>query len=155
MKILFSAFVGLCLSVIAFSATAGDHGDVADAIKAQEAHWAASLLRGDLDAVDALMHPNFRLVRAYSDGPAISKADYLGMEGMSANAADVTSVAIVEKAGPIVVARVTWTMDWSQEGYGKLPPHFDMIDTWVKGDDGAYRILSRVSQLADGPPEAD
>ena len=155
MKILISAFVALCLAPHAFPATAGHHGGVADAIKAQEARWAASLLKGDLDAVDALMHPNFRLVRAYSDGPAISKADYLGMKGMSANAAEVTSVSIVEQAGPIVVARVTWTMDWSQEGVGKLPPHFDLLDTWIRGEDGAYRILSRISQLTDGPPEAN
>ena len=138
-------------SLFAGSAIAGEKSEIKDAIVAQEKTWAASLLAEDLDTVANLMHRDFRLIRAYSDQPPITKEMYLGMEGMSATSADVTSVKITEKAGPVVVTRVTWSMDWQQEGVGKLPPHFDMIDTWVKGEDGAWRILSRVSQIADGP----
>lgn len=155
MKKLVSLAAAIFVAVFAHPALAGHHEAAADAIRAQEERWAASLLKGDLDAVDALMHRDFRLVRAYSDQPPISKEAYLSMEGMSANSAEVTSVAIVDAAGPVVAARVTWSLDWEQEGVGKLPPHFDMLDTWVKGDDGVWRILSRISQLADGPPEAN
>lgn len=135
--------------LFASAANAGDKA--ADAILAQEKAWGAALLAGDLETVDALMHRDFRLIRAYGDAPPITKEMYLGMEGMSASSVEVTSVKITEEAGPIAVARVTWSLDWSQEGVGKLPPHFDMIDTWVKGEDGTWRILSRVSQIADGP----
>jgi len=126
-----------------------------DKILAQEKAWATALLADDLDTVAAMMHRDFRLVRAYGDALPISKEMYLGMEGMSASTADVTSVIITEEVGPIVVARVTWTMDWEQEGVGKLPPHFDMIDTWVEDEGGVWRILSRVSQVADGPYRAE
>ena len=155
MKKLISITAAIIVAICAHPAFAGHHGGAADAIRAQEETWAASLVKGDLVAVDALMHRDFRLVRAYSEEPAISKTAYLGLEGMSASAADVTSVSIVEMAGPVVVVRTTWTMDWQMEGVGKLPPHFDMIDTWIEGDDGVYRILSRISQLADGPPSID
>ena len=138
-------------TLFAGSAFAGEKSEIKDAILAQEKSWAASLLANDLETVANLMHRDFRLVRAYSDEPPITKEMYLGMQGMSATSADVTSVKVTEKAGPIVVTRVTWSMDWQQEGAGKLPPHFDMIDTWVKGEDGAWQILSRVSQIADGP----
>ena len=122
-----------------------------EAILAQETAWAAALLANDLDTVASIMHRDFRLIRAYSDEQPISKESYLGMEGMSASAVDVTSVTISEHVGPIVVARVTWSLDWRQEGVGELPPHFDMIDSWIRGEDGVWRILARVSQIADGP----
>jgi hypothetical protein len=51
----------------------------------------------------------------------------------------------------VVVARVTWTLDWEQEGVGKLPPNFDMIDTWKKNENGIWQILSRVSQMLNEP----
>ncbi|NNL88980.1 MAG: nuclear transport factor 2 family protein [Marinicaulis sp.] len=148
MKKTIAAIIAL---MFASSAAAGDVAAPKDAIISQEKAWAQALLDGDLNAVADLMHRDFRLVRAYSDAPPFSKEMYLSMDGMSAYAADVTSVTITEDAGAIAVARVTWTMDWSQEGVGKLPPYFDMIDTWVKGDDGEWRILSRISQIADAP----
>lgn len=123
-------------------------------ILAQEEAWAAALVDSDLDTVASMMHRDFRLVRTYGDTPPISKEMYLGMEGMSASSAEVTSVTIIEEAGPVTVARVTWSLDWEQEGVGKLPPHFDMIDTWIKGEDGVWRILARISQVADGPYRA-
>ena len=122
-----------------------------DEILAQETAWASALVANDLKFVASIMHDDFRLIRAYGDAPPISKEMYLGMEGMSASSADVTSVNVSTEMDSIVVARVTWTLDWEQEGVGKLPPHFDMIDTWKKGEDGIWQILSRVSQMADKP----
>jgi len=122
-----------------------------DEILAQENAWASALVAGDLKFVASIMHDDFRLIRAYGDAPPISKEMYLGMEGMSASSADVTSVNVSTEMDSIVVARVTWTLDWEQEGVGKLPPHFDMIDTWKKGEDGIWQIFSRVSQMADKP----
>ena len=122
-----------------------------DEILAQENAWASALIAGNLDFVASIMHHDFRLIRAYGDAPPISKEMYLGMEGMSALSADVTSVNVSTEMDSIVVARVTWTMDWEQEGVGKLPPHFDMIDTWKRSEDGIWQILSRVSQIADKP----
>ncbi len=148
MKIIFAVIVFVFFVGIA---EAKDNVASKEAIFAQEKAWAAALLLGDLDTVASIMHRDFRLVRAYGDARPISKEMYLGMEGMSASSADVTSVTITEEAGAIVVARVTWSMDWEQEGVGKLPPHFDMIDTWVKGEDGVWRVLARVSQIANAP----
>ena len=120
-------------------------------ILAQENAWASALVANDLKFVASIMHDDFRLIRAYGDAPPISKEMYLGMEGMSASSADVTSVNVSTEMDSMVVARVTWTLDWEEEGVGKLPPHFDMIDTWKKGEDGIWQILSRVSQMADKP----
>ena len=142
------------LAVLIFAgATYAQDGGISkeDSIRAQEEAWAAALLAGDLEKVASIMHRDFRLVRAYGDSPPISKEMYLGMEGMSATSVDVTSVNITEDADSIVVARVKWSLDWEQEGVGKLPPHFDMIDTWTLGQDGVWRILARVSQIADAP----
>ena len=105
----------------------------------------------DLNFVASIMHNDFRLIRAYGDAPPISKEMYLGMKGMSASSAQVTSVNISTKMDSIVVARVTWTLDWEQEGVGKLPPNFDMIDTWKKNENGIWQILSRVSQMLNEP----
>lgn len=131
-------------------ASAEHHGATHEAILAQEEAWASALLAKDLSIVDSIMHRDFRLVRAYGDAPPISKEAYLGMEGMSVSMAEVTSVAVISETGPIVVTRVAWSMDWAQEGVGKLPPHFDMIDTWIRGKDGVWQVLSRISQIADG-----
>lgn len=120
-------------------------------ILAQENAWAAALVANDMGTVDSLMHRDFRLIRAYGDAPPISKDMYLGMEGMSALSADVTSLNISEEMDSIVVARITMTLDWEQEGVGKLPPHFDMIDIWKKNDGGRWQILSRISQIAKEP----
>ncbi|MCP9200482.1 nuclear transport factor 2 family protein [Gramella sp. GC03-9] len=118
-------------------------------ILALEKDWAAALVANDLSKVEDLMHKDFRLIRVYGDTPPITREMYLGMKGMSATSAEVTSLRISEELGPIAVARVSWTLDWQQEGAGKLPPHFDMIDTWIKADNGKWQILSRISQVAD------
>ncbi len=122
-----------------------------DEILGQEKAWATALVANDLNFVDSIMHDDFRLIRAYGTAPPISKEMYLGMKGMSASSAQVTSVNVSTEMDSIVVARVTWTLDWEQEGVGKLPPHYDMIDTWKKSENGIWQILSRVSQMADKP----
>ncbi|WOI54212.1 nuclear transport factor 2 family protein [Parvularcula sp. LCG005] len=137
----------MCLALVG-TAKAQDVGSLAEQITDMENRWGAALLANDLDAVDALMHTNFRLVRVYGEQPPISKEMYLGMQGMSATSIEITSVAITEVAGPVVVARTSWSLDWQQEGVGKLPPYFDLIDTWIQTEDGRWQILSRISQLA-------
>lgn len=122
-----------------------------DEILAQETSWALALAAHDLKFVTSIMHDDFRLIRAYGEAPPISKDMYLGMKGMSVSLAEVTSMNIATEMDSIVVARTTWTMDWEQEGVGKLPPHFDMIDIWKKNKDGIWQILSRVSQILDEP----
>lgn len=129
----------------------GNITETADEILAQEKAWAAALVADDLDTVASIMHRDFRLVRVYGNAPPISKEMYLGMEGMTVSSADVTSVSITEEAEPIVVVRTTWSMDWEQQDIGKLPSHFDMIDTWIKSEDDVWQVLSRISQIADGP----
>ena len=148
MKSILAIAAALCCVA---SADALSEATVEESILAQENAWAAALVAGDLDAVSSILHRDFRLVRTYSDAQPVSKKSYLATKGMTASAADVTSVTITEEAGPIVVARVTWSLDWQQEGVGKLPPHFDMIDSWIKGEDGVWRVLARVSQIADAP----
>ncbi|EAZ81065.1 nuclear transport factor 2 family protein [Algoriphagus machipongonensis] len=120
-------------------------------ILAQETAWASALVADDISFVESIMHDDFRLIRTYGDVPPISKDMYLGMKGMSASLAEVTSLNIVTEMDSIVVARTTWTMDWEQEGVGKLPPYFDMIDTWKKSKDGIWQIFSRISQVAEKP----
>lgn len=149
MKWILTIAIALCCVV-----TADADVDVEASILAQEKIWAAALVADDLDTVATLMHRDFRLMRTYGDAPPISKEAYLRMRGMSASSADVTSVVVTEDAGSVVIARVTWSMDWQQEGVGKLPPRFDMIDTWIKGEDGAWQILARVSQIAEGADRA-
>ncbi len=132
----------------------------ADEILAQEKAWAAALIAGNLDTVAdlnmvaSIMHRDFRLKGYIGDQLPISKDMYLGMKGMSATLAEVTSVKIVEEMGSIAVARVTWTMDWARDGV-KLPPYWDMIDTWIKREDGTWQVLSRISQPADKPYNAN
>lgn len=123
-------------------------------IMAQQEIWADALVANDMATVDALMHPDFRLVRAYGDGAPIDKASYLGMEGMSADSAEITSAEVVDVNGNVAVMRLTMSLDWQQEGYGPLPPHFKMTDTWMENEDGVWQILSRVSLLDDSPPTA-
>ena len=145
-------FLAVTLAFVSSGVACADHFDAShEAILAQEEAWAAALVVEDLDTVASIMHRDFRLVRTYGDAPPISKEAYLGMEGMSVTMADVTSVTVIEEVGSVVVTRVTWSMDWAQEGVGELPPHFEMIDTWIKDNDGAWRILSRVSHVADSP----
>jgi len=124
---------------------------VEEEILSLENAWASALVADDLDFVASIMHNDFRLIRAYGDAPPISKDMYLGMKGMNVLSADVTSVNVTSEMDSIVVARTTWTMNWEQEGVGKLPPHFDVIDTWKKNKNGNWQILSRVSQTVDKP----
>ena len=124
----------------------------AEEILGQEKAWASALVDDDPNNfVASIMHRDFRLIRAYGTTPPISKEMYLGMGGMSASSAQVTSVNVLTEMDSIVVARVTWTLDWEQEGVGKLHPHYDMIDTWKKSKNDIWQILSRVSQKADKP----
>ncbi|MEO1136991.1 MAG: nuclear transport factor 2 family protein [Pseudomonadota bacterium] len=151
MKRVIAAAMALIFTVS--TGLANDSLSAADAVMAQEKAWARALLADDLDTVSELMHPDFRLIRTYSDAPPINKEAYLGMTGMSADAVEVTS-ADIEVVGGVAVAQATWSLDWSQEGVGKLPPHYKLTDVWLKGADGTWRIISRVSQIDDAPPAA-
>lgn len=122
-----------------------------DLIVIQETAWAQALVAGNMNAVDTLMHSDFRLIRTYSDAPPIDKAAYLGMTGMSTTSVEVTSVR-AEVVDNVATAQATWSLDWQREGVGKLPPHYKVTDIWIKETDGIWRIISRVSQLADAPP---
>lgn len=137
--------------VAAGTAFAEDKLSPAGAVLAQEKAWAAALVEADLDTVADLMHPDFRLIRTYSDALPISKEAYLGMTGMSVEFVEVTS-ANIEVVDNVAVAQATWSLDWSQEGVGKLPPHFKLTDVWLKSENGTWRIISRISQVADAPP---
>ncbi|HKK70089.1 MAG TPA: nuclear transport factor 2 family protein [Candidatus Krumholzibacteria bacterium] len=123
----------------------------ADDVTARERAWAAALEAPegtDLEAVDEIMHPDFRLLRTYGEAAPISKEAYLGMTGMDVHSAEITS-SDVRVTGHVAVAHVTMTMDWSQEGRGALPSHFELVDVWVQDDTGTWKVISRTSQLAD------
>jgi ketosteroid isomerase-like protein len=124
---------------------------VTEDIMFQEKKWAEALVDEDLNFVASIMHDDFRLIRAYGNAPSISKEMYPGMKGMSVSSAEVTSLNVCTEMDSIVVARTTWTLDWEQEGIGKLPPHFDVIDIWKMNQDGIWQVLSRVSQTVDKP----
>jgi len=94
------------------------------------------------------MHRDFRLLRTYGNGPPISKEMYLGMTGMEVRSAKITS-SDVRVTGRMAVAHRTMTMDWSQKGRGDWPPEFELIDVWVRNDEGGWRAVSRVSQVVD------
>lgn len=123
----------------------------ADEVLAQERKWAAALVANDMKTVNSIMHRDFRLKRVYGDALPISKEMYLGMTGMSASKMDVTYFEILEELGDIVVAKVAMSMDWQQEGVGKLPPYAVLIDIWQKHKDGTWLVLSRVSHIIDEP----
>ena len=133
---------------IVISTVHAEHGPTVEAqFRGLEEKWANALIDADLDTVSALMHRDFRLIRTYSDGPPISKEMYLGMQGMSVTTAEVISLSVLEYTGNVAVVRNSWTLDWQQEGVGKLPPNFDVIDTWIKDKEEGWLILSRVSLL--------
>ncbi|MEM9869303.1 MAG: nuclear transport factor 2 family protein [Bacteroidota bacterium] len=122
-----------------------------DELMAQEKKWASALVGNDMKTVAALMHRDFRLKRVYGDALPISKEMYLGMPGMSAEKMDVTHFEILEELGDIVIAKTAMSMDWQQEGVGKLPPYSVSIDIWQRNADGSWQVLSRVSQILDEP----
>ncbi|MEM9829919.1 MAG: nuclear transport factor 2 family protein [Bacteroidota bacterium] len=122
-----------------------------DEIMAQEKKWASALVASDMKTVDSIMHRDFRLKRVYGDALPISKEMYLGMPGMSAEKMDVTHFEILEELGAIVVAKTAMSMDWQQEGVGKLPPYSVSIDIWQRNENGSWQVLSRVSQILDEP----
>ncbi|WP_143186096.1 nuclear transport factor 2 family protein [Algoriphagus halophilus] len=130
----------------------GNHQrEVAYKILAQEKAWAAALVANDLNIVEALMHRDFRLKRVYGDALPISKEMYLSMTGMSASKMDVTHFEILDVHDDLAIAKAAMSMDWQQEGVGKLPPYAVLIDTWQKSEDGTWQILSRVSQILEEP----
>lgn len=146
--------IALVSLFITGNAIAGDADGAADAVRQQEQAWADALLASDLETIDAIMHPAFRLVRTYSEDAVIDKAAYLAMQGMSANAVEITSSQVDIHDG-VAVVHVTMEIDWSQEGVGKLPPSFALTDIWRKDQNGTWRVLSRVSQLAGAPSSKD
>ena len=70
MRILIFSIV---LALSAQTSQAEDMSAEQSAVLGQEEAWASALLAGRLDIVDELMHRDFRLVRAYSDEPPITK----------------------------------------------------------------------------------
>lgn len=126
--------------------------DTAVDLKAREQAWVDALVESDLAAFDEIMHPEFRLFRTEPEDVAISKRAYLQTPGMSVSCAEITSFDAEIIAGDVAVVHLTMSLDWQQEGRGPLPPHFELIDTWRRQEDGVWRVLSRISQPADAPP---
>jgi len=124
---------------------------VAD-LQAREQAWVDALMESDLAAFDEIMHPAFRLFRTQPEDVAIDKQAYLQMSGMNVSCAEITSFDAEIIAGDVAVVQLTMSLDWQQEGRGPLPPHFELIDTWRRQEDGVWRVLSRISQPAHAPP---
>ena len=117
----------------------------------QEKAWASALLANDMNTLDSIMHRDFRLKRVYGDAFPIGKEMYLSMSGVSASKMDITYFEILEEFSDIIVLKAAMSMDWQQEGVGKLPPYALVIDTWKKREYGTWQVLSRVSQILDKP----
>jgi hypothetical protein len=117
----------------------------------QEKAWASALLANDMNTLDSIMHRDFRLKRVYGDAFPNGKEMYLSMPSMSASKMDITYFEILDEFSDIIVLKAAMSMDWQQEGVGKLPPYALVIDTWKKSEHGTWQVLSRVSQILDKP----
>jgi ketosteroid isomerase-like protein len=124
-----------------------------EAVVAQEQAWADALLKADMATVADLMHPHFRLVRAYGDAPPISREMYLGAQGMTVHSVEIER-ADVTFMGDVAIVDMVMNFDWESAEHGQLPPRFRLTDTWLV-DDGQWKVIARVSQIAKEPKASE
>ena len=122
--------------------------DPAANVAARERDWAAALVSKDMATLDALLHPDFRLVPLYGAEP-MSRPEYLihQEEAPEWRFTSMTPVAIrAEHRDGVVVATVLMQVGWP-DGVS-MPPGFRFTDIWVPMD-GGWRVLVRYSELRD------
>jgi hypothetical protein len=101
--------------------------------------------------LDALLHPDFRLVSRYAPhlGP-VSKAEYLIRQEEAPEWAFEAMIPIairVELEGGVAVATVLMQVGWP-EGVD-MPADFRFTDVWVP-EGGGWRCVVRYSDVREG-----
>jgi ketosteroid isomerase-like protein len=137
----------LALALAAAAGPAASEDPVA-AVTALERDWAAAVVSKDLATLDALLHPDFRLVTAYAPGAgAVSKPIYLLRQEEAPEWAftSMTPIAIiVDVRDGMALATVHMQVGWP-DGVA-MPPDFRFTDVWVRVD-GAWQAISRFAQV--------
>lgn len=139
----------LALSLAAAVAThAAAQESPADIVAALERDWAAAVVSKDLARLDALLHPDFRLVSRYApELGTVSKPEYLirQEEAPEWAFAAMTPIAIrVELEGGVAVATVLMQVGWPAGV--EMPADFRFTDVWVP-EGGGWRCVVRYSDI--------
>ena len=139
------------LTLALAAAQAAGQESPADTVAGLERDWAEAAVSKDLARLDALLHPDFRLVSRYAPHlGAISKAEYLIRQEEAPEWAfeAMTPIAIrVELEGGVAVATVLMQVGWP-EGVD-MPADFRFTDVWVP-EGGGWRCVVRYSDIREG-----
>jgi ketosteroid isomerase-like protein len=141
----------LALTLDATAAHAAAQESPADVVAGHERDWAAAVVSKDLARLDALLHPEFRLVSRYApELGTVSKPEYLIRQEEAPEWAfdAMTPIAIkVELDGGVAVATVLMQVGWP-EGVD-MSADFRFTDVWVP-EGGGWRCVVRYSDVRKG-----
>ena len=103
----------------------------------------------DMDALDRLMHPEFRLVVLYSeDRPVTPREIWLANVGrLYFNEIEIDQPVVTINNDTATVT-MTMHLDWGIIDGPEWDPSFHLTDTWVRTPTG-WQVIQRVSDLAE------
>ena len=145
-----AVFLGAC-------ASSGVHTEVVD----REVEWATAMRANDLDALEQIMAPDFRLtgkeippfamtIDNGNPGPGLAGWRWRrNLSGMSFGTIEMANVETFEIADDLIAVNMRMYLDeWSAAGPGgaqDLSGSYDLTDIWVNRD-GAWRVQSRYTR---------
>ncbi|MEM7283328.1 MAG: nuclear transport factor 2 family protein [Pseudomonadota bacterium] len=105
--------------------------------------WTEAMRTRDLESLYPMMHQNFRLLTekgTYETG----KGEWLlnTMHALTINEVEVKRPSAVVY-GDVAVVSMRMELDWMFRGQ-PIPGSFDLVDTWIKTDQG-WQVITRVS----------
>lgn len=148
--------IGLALAAFALAAPAAAQDSEpsttlqqSDDLVALEHEWARVMMAKDMDALDALMHPQFRLFITYSEErPVTPREIWLANVGrLYFNAIEIDQPVVTINNDTATVT-ATMHLDWGIIDGPEWDPSYHLTDTWVKTAKG-WQVIQRVSTLAD------
>lgn len=111
-----------------------------------ERNWADAMKTRDLERLYPMMHPEFRLM-AENASAEVRKGEWLlnTMHAITFESVDISEPK-ASVYGDTAVISMRMDLDWSFRGE-PLPGRFNLVDTWVKTDEG-WQVISRISHEA-------
>ena len=140
------ALTKILLLALVFSSNAmADKGDEKHIIELTMA-WTEAMRTRNLERLYPMMHQNFRLLTengVYETG----KGEWLlnTMHALTINTVDVKNPSAVVH-GDVAVVSMRMELDWSFRGE-PIPGNFNLVDTWIKTEQG-WQVINRISSPA-------
>lgn len=123
----------------------GDLGGAAEVMRGEQA-WAGAMQAGERARLEPILADEFRLTFIDADAPVVTREQWLSnLAVMSFGPVSMVNPTVTLHGDDVATVRMRMTLEDWYAGDHRLPPDYDVTDTWIRRD-GRWQVVSRISE---------